>query len=81
MFSPEFLQQVALFTVPVLALVELVKRTLKAAGWVAVAISIVASFVACVPVISGQGVLYYGVMSLCVAASANGVFKAFNKPV
>jgi hypothetical protein len=78
MFSPEFLAMVASYTLPVLAIVELVKRLLKSKGWVVVVISVAASAVACVPVIGAHGVVFYAVLAGCVTLSANGVFKAVN---
>ncbi len=79
MFSPEFLAMVASYTIPVLAIVELVKRFFKSAGWVTVVISVAASFVSCVPVLGAQGLVYYAVLAVCVALSANGLFKAVNR--
>jgi hypothetical protein len=79
MFSPEFLAMVASYTLPVLAIVELVKRFVKSAGWVTVVISVAAAAVSCIPVIGAQGLVYYAVLTVCVVLSANGVFKAVNR--
>lgn len=79
MFSPEFLAMVASYTLPVLAIVELVKRFLKSSGWVTVVISVAAAFVSCIPVLGAQGLVYYAVLAICVTLSANGVFKAVNQ--
>jgi len=80
MFSPEFLQSVALYCVVVVGVVEAMKRVIKAKGMIAVVVSIAASFVACLPELPAKGVVIYVGLAVCVALSANGLFKAFHAP-
>ena len=79
MFTPEFITQVAGYGVAVLGVVEMVKRFLKVKGWIAVVISVVASFAVCLPSLSGD-VLHWLLLVGCVILEANGLFKALHAP-
>lgn len=79
MFTPEFIALVVGYGLTVIGVIELLKRVLKIKGWMAAGASIVASFVICLPSLSGD-VVQYIIMVACVALEANGIFKALHTP-
>lgn len=77
MFTPEFIALVAGYGLTVIGIVELAKRAIKIKGWMAFALSIVASIVVCLPSLSGD-LASYIILVGCVILEANGLFKVIH---
>ena len=76
--TPDLLQQVSLYAVSVIGVVEAIKRIIKLKGAAAFILSLLVSLGACIPVLAG-GAAQYFLVSALVCAAANGLFKAFHK--
>ena len=76
--TPDLLQQVSVFSITVIGIVEMLKKSANLKGFAAVLVSLLVSFGACLTVLSA-GLAYYLTVSTLVFLSANGIFKAFHK--
>lgn len=78
MFSEQFITAVMGYGLSVIGITQLVKKMLPniVKGWVAVVVSIIASFAVCIPAFNGYVWYMWLILVVAVALEANGVFKA-----
>ena len=74
-FDAAFITVATAYAATVLGVLQILKNLVKISGVAAVVASIVLSFILTVTTIGANGVPYWVVLSLLVAAISNGVFK------